>query len=259
MKKIKQMNDYWIERDRKAQAAFTDKTIEETEKQLKKQYKQALLTVMADFEATYDKLLAAGDNPTPADLYKLDKYWQTQAKLTKILQKLGDKEVKLISKQFLKQYEGIYSIFSLQTETAFGTPDLQKANQIVNQIWCADGKSWSDRVWMNTNKLKDELNEKIVDCVVSGRKTSQLKQELIKTFDVSYNRASTLVRTELAHIQTEAAKERYKDYGIKEVEVLAEDAKCKHCGGLNGKHYNIFEKIPIPAHPNCRCCIIPVI
>ena len=51
-KKMKQMNDYWIERDRKAQAAFTDKTIEKTEKQLKKQYKQALLTVMADFEAT---------------------------------------------------------------------------------------------------------------------------------------------------------------------------------------------------------------
>ena len=63
----------------------------------------------------------------------------------------------------------------------------------------------------------------------------------------------------MAHLQTEAAAARYKDYGIKKVEVLAEDAGCGHCNKLNHKKFGIYEKMPIPAHPNCRCCIIPVI
>jgi hypothetical protein len=46
---------------------------------LKKYYRAAADDVVNQFVATYDKLLTAlgeGKAPTPADLYKLDKYWQ---------------------------------------------------------------------------------------------------------------------------------------------------------------------------------------
>lgn len=219
--------------------------------------------VIEDFEATYDKLMArkaAGQPVTPADLYKLDRYWRTQAKLSKILDNFQDKEAQLLSKNFQVQYEGIYKIFSLpHSDNAFAALDDANIQQIINQVWCADGKSWSDRVWQNTQALKQKLNDKLVTCVAVGRNTTQLKQELMETFNVSYNRASTLVRTEMAHIQTEAAANRYKDYGIKQVEVLADDAGCDYCARLNGKRYSVYAKMPVPAHPNCRCCIIPVI
>ena len=256
-------NNYWIERDKKAQEKFTNQSIAATQKQLKKQYRIALQSVITDFEATYDKLLATvgeGKSPTPADLYKLDKYWETQAKLSKILETLGDKSSQSLSRNFQRQYEGIYNIINLpQSASAFSTPDLAKAEQIINSIWCADGQSWSQRVWNNTQMLQQELNDKLVECIVAGKKTSQLKQELMSAFDVSYSRASTLVRTEMAHLQTEAAAARYKDYGIKKVEILAEDAGCDYCNKLNHKKLGVYEKMPIPAHPNCRCCIIPVI
>lgn len=31
------------------------------------------------------------------------------------------------------------------------------------------------------------------------------------------------------------------------------------CGKLHEKRFNIYETIPIPAHPRCRCTIIPVV
>ena len=58
---------------------------------------------IADFEATYDKLLATvadGVEPTPADLYKLDRYWELQAQLKTELEKLGERQVKLFSDAF---------------------------------------------------------------------------------------------------------------------------------------------------------------
>jgi SPP1 gp7 family putative phage head morphogenesis protein len=139
--------------------------------------------------------------------------------------------------------------------------DKEAANQMINSIWCADGKTWSDRVWTNTSKLQQALNDNIIDCVLTGKKSGYLKQELVKEFDVSFSRADSIVRTELAHIQTEAAKQRYKDSGIKEVEVIADwdERRCPICADLHHTIHPIGGKMPVPAHPRCRCCIVPVV
>jgi SPP1 gp7 family putative phage head morphogenesis protein len=65
----------------------------------------------------------------------------------------------------------------------------------------------------------------------------------------------------MAHIQTQAAQKRYEDYGLKEVQVWADEdeRRCEICGELHQKKYPIGAVMPIPAHPRCRCCIIPVV
>ena len=144
---------------------------------------------------------------------------------------------------------------------AFNTIDTNVVQQLINQIWCADGKSWSQRVWENVNQLSETLNEELVHCVVTGKPSGKLKQLLQERFNVSYSNADMLVRTELAHIQTQASQQRYRDYGIQQVEVLADkdERRCEVCGKLHGKRYNINDVMPVPAHPRCRCCMIPVI
>jgi hypothetical protein len=77
---------------------------------------------------------------------------------------------------------------------------------MINRVWVADGKSWSERVWDNTEKLQQTLNDNLVHCLVAGKKTTDLKNLLQEQFNVSYNRADSLVRTEIAHIQTQAAQ-----------------------------------------------------
>lgn len=257
-------NNYWQKRLLDAQNALTNKSIKETQKQLTAYYRQAARRVMADFEATYNKLLATmedGREPTPADLYKLDKYWEMQGQMRQELRLLGERQVAALTKQFEEQFFEIYYSTAIQGLEAFSTIDRGAVKSMINSIWVADGKSWSTRIWQNTEMLAEALNEELINCVATGKKTTQLKNILQERFNVSYNNADMLVRTEMAHIQTQAAQQRYTDYGIQEVEVFVdEDEKtCPVCAKHEGEKYPIHAQMPVPFHPRCRCCVLPVI
>lgn len=257
---------YWQDRMLQAQRAIANKSIKQIERQMKKYYTEAMRQCIEDFESTYNKLLAdtaAGRQPTPADLYKLDKYWQSQAQIRNELMKLGDRKVKLLSEAFeANWFEVYYSIvIPGMEERTFSTVDTSMVREMINRVWVADGKNWSQRIWDDTEKLMETLNEQLIHCVSTGKKTSQLKNLLQERFGVSYSRADALVRTEIAHIQTEAAKKRYEDYGIQEVEIWADEdeRRCEICGELHMTKYPMGAKVPIPAHPRCRCCVVPVV
>lgn len=257
-----------------AQKEYSDKSIDSINEQLKKYYKKAMTSTINDFEAVYDKVLNTveeGKPVTTADLYKLDKYYQMQAQLNKRLQKFGDKQCNIMSKEFEAEYKHIYNALSIDknetaiqamiSDAAFAQIDEKAAEKVAQEIWCSDGKSWSDRVWDNVNDLQQTLNDNLIDCIVAGKKSTELKKSLMERFSVSYHRAETLTRTEIAHIETQAAQDRYKSYGIQQVEILADtDSRtCDICARLDHKKLSINDDMPIPVHPNCRCCIIPVV
>ena len=263
--------NYWAERQAKIQEKLTEKNVKQTEAQLKKYYKRSMESVIGQFELTYNKLLsdmAEGREPTPADLYKLDKYWQAQAQIRRELEALGDKQISLMSKQFELNFFDVYYSFAIPGQDAFNTISIEAAHQMINQIWCADGKQWSQRIWDNIALLQETLNEGLIECVVAGKKTSDLKKRLQERFGVSYSRADMLVRTEMAHIQTQAAKQRYEDYGLTEYEILGnDDDSCGNhsvdCHAMDGKKFLYSEMVPgknaPPFHPNCKCSIVPVV
>ena len=258
------MNKYWADRQKAAQDALTDKSIKDVEKQMVKYYERTMKSVITEFEATYLHILNAaadGREPTPADLYKLDRYWEMQGRLRDELQVLGDKQIHLLSNKFEKHFFSIYDSISIKSAKAFSTISTEAAKQLINTIWVADGKTWSQRVWDNIKLLTETLNEELVSCVVSGKPTRELKEKLMERFGVSYSQANAIARTEMAHIQTQAARQRYQDYGIKEVMVWADkdERRCKECGKLHTKKYPVGAVMPVPVHPNCRCCIVPVL
>ena len=165
---------YWQDRWAESQAALSNKSAKEIEKQVAKYYEDTFNKVMNDFEATYNKILNAvedGKEPTPADLYKLDKYWQLQAQTSKELEKLGNKRIALLSKEFERNWIDIYNSIALQGGAAYNTLETETVQQMINQIWCADGKSWSARIWEDTKELAATLNEGLIHCVASGKTT----------------------------------------------------------------------------------------
>ena len=256
--------NYWAERIRKNQELIQDKTIKQINQQLQKYYGRAANKVIKDFEATYNKVLRSveeGKEPTPADLYKLDKYWEAQAQMKKELEKLGNKEIKLLSKMFEMNFFEVYYGIALPGEPFFNTVDAAVVQQLINSVWVADGKQWSQRVWDNIERLASTLNEELIHTLATGKKDTELKKLLQERFGVSYHRAETLVRTETAHIQSEAARKRYEDYGIEYVEVLVDedDRTCELCKALKGKKFPTNGVPPLPVHPNERCCLVPVI
>ena len=138
----------WVERSAKAQTALTNKSIKETEKQLKKYYGKSMEKVLRQFEKTYNKVILSiseGKEPTPADLYKLDTYWQLQGQMRIELQKLGDKQISLLSKEFELLFSNVYYAFAVPGTELFNTLDTAIVQQMINQIWVADGISWSQR------------------------------------------------------------------------------------------------------------------
>lgn len=263
---------YWAERNLKTQQNISDKSIKEIRKQLLKYYGSTAKKIVADFEATYHKITDAmieGREATPADLYKLDKYWQMLAQTKIELKKLGDKQIILFAEVFERNWFDVYYSFTPIVDTqAFNTLDKAMVTQMINAVWCADGKSWSERVWENTERLAETLNESLIHIVASGKPVKELRSTLMERFNVSMSRADTLVRTEVAHIQTQAAAQRYKDYGLEKYEILGNDddscgQKGIDCHEMNGKifYYNqmVIGKNAPPFHPNCRCSILPVI
>ncbi len=258
--------EYWAKRIAKEQEAVANKSILATERQLQKYYIKCSKKILDDFEQLYNKIfqnIDEGREITPADLYKLDKYWKMQGELSKELEKLGNYQIAVLGKEFNRLITATYGVIKIPNvvEPTFTTIDKAVAGQIINSIWAPDGKIWSDRVWDNTKRLQQTLNENLIHCLITGRKTSDLKKLLQERFNVSYRRAETLIRTEMAHIQTETAKQRYKDYGIKYVEVLvsADHKTCDKCKALIGKQFSVNGAPPLPVHPNERCCLVPVI
>lgn len=255
---------YWKDRHQEAQRILLTKSQKEIDRKLKKYYINLSKQLISDYEALYDKVLlkqANGEQISPATLYQLDKYWELQAQTRKLLNKFGAYQQSLLSKVFQVFYQKSYNSIAIEGLDTFRTLDEGAVRQVLEQIWTADGKSWSQRVWNNVAQLQATLEEGLIECVAAGKKTTQLKKELQQRFNVSYSRADTLVRTELAHIETEAAKQRYSDYGIQMVEIWADkdERRCDVCGKLHKKTYPVGSNVPIPAHPNCRCCIVPVI
>ena len=142
---------------------------------------------------------------------------------------------------------------------------------MINNIWAADGKNFSQRIWKNTEELAATLNEQLVHVVVTGKSPRDLRRLLQERFDVSRSRANMLIRTETARIQTESAAKRYKDAGLEEYIIRGrEHDSCKKnknskgvdCHKLNGQRFKYSEmKIGVncpPFHPNCKCRIEPV-
>lgn len=255
---------YWQERMASAQKNLFFKSRAEIDKQMRKYYQRLGKQVINDFESTYNKLIGDmidGKQPTPADLYKLDKYWEMNSQLQKRLVAFGEKQVSLMSKALQVVYQGTYNSLQIKGLTAFTTIDDNIMQQVINQVWCADGKSWSKRIWDDLNLLKETLNDGLIECVVTGKKPSKLKEILQERFNVSYSRADALVRTEIAHIQTQAAQQRYKDYGLTEMEVWVDEDErtCPICAKHEGERVKVGDKMPVPFHPRCRCCMIPVI
>ena len=132
---------------------------------------------------------------------------------------------------------------------------------IVKVDWVGDGQNYSDRIWNDKRKLANTIQEQLVECVATGKSPDKFAKVLMERFNVSYNNARRLARTEMAHTYNQSALDKYIQAGITEVQILEvlDDHTCEECRKLNKKIFPINQVPLLPVHPNCRGTYLAVI
>lgn len=135
--------------------------------------------------------------------------------------------------------------------------NAKAADAIVNASF--HNATYSDRIWMYQDMLKNELNSLLQTGLIQGQNPRKIATHLRKRFGVSQSNAERLMITELARVQTEAQKQSFERNGFEEYTFLALGDACPICKALDGKHFKVKKMMPgtnaPPIHPRCRCSV----
>ena len=133
---------------------------------------------------------------------------------------------------------------------------------------------------MMTDALKQQIRANIVTGEIEGSSVRTIAKDITQTFQkegfrAMVNRAGTqyslegysemLARTHLIKSGGEGVINRVKEVGNDLVEWSADgEGVCEICDALDGKVFSIsgdsenYDELPdYPAHPNCRCALLP--
>ena len=113
-----------------------------------------------------------------------------------------------------------------------------------------------------TAQMETDVVRAVTDGVAAGENIDKISGRISEAIDASKTRARRIARTESINAAVEGARNRYREYGIEKVEVIACDdwRTCKICQQHDGKIYSVDDDAHMPPyHPNCRCAIKAVV
>lgn len=125
-----------------------------------------------------------------------------------------------------------------------------------------DGKTFSNRIWDDCTLLANRVKSDVQKAMIQGSSTEKLARQIKRDFGSSAYQAQRLINTEVARAVTAAQDEAYKNSGVVSMVLWSatlEDNTCDVCAGYDGQYYALDNHPELPAHPGCRCAIIPVV
>ena len=161
-------------------------------------------------------------------------------------------------------YHSIYEIqkgFNIGWE--IGQVDERKLNALISKPWAADGKNFSDRIWLQRAQLVNELHSQLTRTCILGKAPDDAIKAISKKFNTTKSQAGRLVMTEQAYFHSVAQKEAFNDLDVEEFEVVAtlDRHTSETCQEMDGKHFPMKEYQPgvtaPPFHVWCRSVTVP--
>ncbi len=126
-----------------------------------------------------------------------------------------------------------------------------------------------DALTLNVAKQIESLSSaakaKVTAALISGVNAGEGPKIIAKRIEdetaMERNRAVLIARTETNRANNQTAEDQYRKYGVQKVKWLAtpDERECDVCGAHDGEVYEISDHPEIPAHPNCRCVLLPVV
>jgi SPP1 gp7 family putative phage head morphogenesis protein len=125
-----------------------------------------------------------------------------------------------------------------------------------------DKMTFSDRIWNNQKALTNRLYNDVRKALVTGKSPEKLARQIKKDYGVTAYQASRLINTEVAKSVMYAQDQVYQDSGVVSQvlwDATLEENTCDDCADLDGQYFDKNDHPDCPYHPNCRCCIVPVV
>lgn len=161
------------------------------------------------------------------------------------------------------------SAFAIQKGIGLGW-DITALNQkkletLLSKPWTTDGRTFSDRIWLKKRELVGTVHKELTQGLLRGDSPQKITDAIKNRFKVSRYQAGRLVHTETTYFNALAAKETYKELGVKNVEILEtlDSITCAFCASMDRKVVPMSEFQPgvtvPPFHPHCRGTTVPAI
>lgn len=221
---------------------------------------------MADFRR---KLIEANlQNSLPPEYSgRVTRLQLLDAQLWYAAHKAGLDQTDIVTASSAKTYEDAYykTAYNIATGTGlmptFTTLDTDAINAVLSEKF--SGKSYSERIWTNSDLLAKQLSTKLASAIATGQSIDKTAKDFRDRFGVSRYYAERLIRTETNHFYNQAANDSYKAMGIDKYKFIAtlDSRTSEICAHMDGKIIEVDKgavgvNIP-PLHPNCRSTIAP--
>ncbi len=120
------------------------------------------------------------------------------------------------------------------------------------------GRNFSQRIWHNTDKLAERVNELFTAQQMSSMRERDMAKVLADEFGTGMARAKTLIRTEANYFHNKTNLDSWKQRGVKQYKLVAvlDMRTSKFCRDVDGEVLDVERAVMgltfPPFHPNCR-------
>ena len=219
--------------------------------------RRLLMERMDDFVAKYPQY--ADLMPVRESIYKLDRLqglqysvFMTEAEIAGYTNDQIEAYLRRLSQQGLN-----YGMETLGFGKNFYSINDDIVRQFVDVPWC-NGENFSTRIWNDTNRLAQYLNQDIAQGFARGDSYDKLVRNLRQRFrNVNRKNAYRLVFTEGTYVMAESSMQPFiQDFDKYHTSPVLDGKTCSICRGMRHETFLMSERRPgvnfPPLHPNCR-------
>ena len=219
--------------------------------------RRLLMERMDDFVAKYPQY--ADLMPVRESIYKLDRLqglqysvFMTEAEIAGYTNDQIEAYLRRLSQQGLN-----YGMETLGFGKNFYSINDDIVRQFVDVPWC-NGENFSTRIWNDTNRLAQYLNQDIAQGFARGDSYDKLVRNLRQRFrNVNRKNAYRLVFTEGTYVMAESSMQPFiQDFDKYHTSPVLDGKTCSICRGIRHETFLMSERQPganfPPLHPNCR-------
>lgn len=153
------------------------------------------------------------------DLFRTNTYHLLLEYFNDCAQKIGGEQVKITDEAVLYMYKYSKSVVESFApkglmRTEFQRVDMVKPNDIINTVWCMDGKDINSRIWQGKQGMIKDLIKTLSDYGAQGSNPFKIATALVDRLNVDLYSAYRIARTETAHAQIKGQTDKYKEMGF---------------------------------------------